>query len=218
MKVAIDGPAGAGKSTIAKKIAENINYFYLNSGNFYRAVTYAVLKENVDPENEKKIIGLAKKCRIRLLNGNIYLDGDNIDHLLHSDKVDKWVAQHSAIIKVRKIVNKHIRKATKGMDIVAEGRDMSTVVFPDAEVKIFLDASLEIRTKRRFDQGVSGMDMDKIQNNLKTRDSIDTSKPFGKLERTDDAVYIDSSDLTIEEVCEKVQGKIIEVKKQIRSK
>ncbi len=217
MVVAIDGPAGAGKSTVAKRLAELIGFFYLNSGNFYRAVTFAVLEEGDDPGNETSIIRRAKKCSMEIRGGNLYLNGRNIEKLLHSDEVDRWVAQHSAIVKVRKIVNKAIRKATAKLDVIAEGRDMTTVVFHDAEVKVYLDASMETRTKRRFSQGTSTLTPEKIEENLEKRDHIDKNKPFGSLKIAEDAVYLDSTDLTIEQVCERVQSKILEAKKKSRS-
>jgi cytidylate kinase len=217
MVVAIDGPAGAGKSTVAKRLAERMGFFYLNSGNFYRAVTFAVLEHGDDPENEQTIIQRAESCDLEIREGNLYLNGINIENHLHSDAVDQWVAQHSAIIKVRKVVNKLIRKATAKLDVVAEGRDMTTVVFPSAEVKIYLDASMTTRTKRRFDQGTSALTPEKIAENLEKRDYIDKTKPFGNLKIASDSLYLDSTDLTIEEVCERVQEKILEAKKKSRS-
>lgn len=217
MVVAIDGPAGAGKSTVAKRLAERMGFFYLNSGNFYRAVTYAVLEHEDDPKNEQIIIRRAKSCDIEIREGNLYLNGINIENQLHSDAVDQWVAQHSAIINVRKIVNNLIRKATANLDVIAEGRDMTTVVFPAAEVKIYLDASMTSRTKRRFEQGTSTLTPKKIAENLEKRDYIDKTKPFGNLKIASDSLYLDSTDLTIEEVCERVQEKILEAKKKSRS-
>ena len=119
-----------------------------------------------------------------------------------------FVASLSAIIPVRNIVNTMLRNIGKGMDIIVEGRDITTVVFPDADVKIFLDASVETRAKRRLDQGVSSLSFEELVESIKKRDHIDRNKPFGNLKISGDALYLDTSDLTIDEVCEKVIDKI----------
>ena len=178
MIVAIDGPAGAGKSSVAEHVAKTFGFLYLNSGNFYRAVTYMVLSTGKDPENENEIRNVAGNADMELINGRIHVNGEDIDDHLHNDEIDRWVAQHSAITEVRKIVNGKIREATRNIDIVAEGRDMTTVVFPEAEVKIFLDADLDIRARRRLDQGTTGMDLGSVEKSLKQRDKIDREKPF----------------------------------------
>jgi cytidylate kinase len=213
MVVAIDGPAGAGKSTIAKKIAEQSRMFYLNSGNFYRAITFSVLQNRVDPLDEKKIIDEAKKCSLSLDNGRMHLNGVDIEEELHTDAVDRWVAEHSAIVDVRHVVNKKLREVSKDIDVVAEGRDITTVVFPDADLKVYLDATPEVRAKRRFDQGTSKLSYQEIVENIKKRDKIDKNKPFGSLTIAPDAFYLDTSDLTIDQVCDKVVDKIRDEKK-----
>jgi cytidylate kinase len=214
MIIAIDGPAGAGKSTVAKKLAEDLQFFYLNSGNFYRGVTLLVLSEGYDPENEKDIITAAEKARIEIRDGELYLNGNNVEARLHTDEIDNYVAEHSAIIEVRKRVNETIRKAVAALDIVAEGRDMTTVVFPDAEIKLYLDASLTARVERRNLQGVSAKSAEDIKKNLMKRDEIDKNKPFGSLQIAEDALYLDTTDLTIEAVCEKVQCEIAKLRKK----
>ncbi len=214
MIIAIDGPAGAGKSTVAKKLAEDLQFFYLNSGNFYRGVTLLVLSEAYDPENEKDIITAAEKARIEIRDGELYLNGNNVEARLHTDEIDNYVAEHSAIIEVRKRVNETIRKAIADLDIVAEGRDMTTVVFPDAEIKLYLDASLTARVERRNLQGVSAKSAEDIKKNLMKRDEIDKNKPFGSLQIAEDALYLDTTDLTIEAVCEKVQCEIAKLRKK----
>lgn len=208
MIVALDGPAGVGKSTIAKMVAEKTGYFYLNSGNFYRAVTLAVLQANVT--EEKDIIEIAEQCVIRIKNGSYYLNGQNVDDDLHNDRIDARVAQVSAIVQVREIITAMLRKVSKDMNIVMEGRDIATVVFPDAEIKMYLDASVETRAKRRYLQGVSSMTKTEIEESIRDRDSIDKNKKIGSLRMAKDAVYLDTSDLTIDEVCERVISKIAE--------
>ena len=211
MVVAIDGPAGVGKSTIASMIAEKLKMFYLNSGNFYRAITWKVLESGVDPEDNTAVIKIAEENPVSLENGKIHINGVDINDKLHLDNVDKWVAQHSAIIQVRHIVNKGLRETGRALDLIVEGRDITTVVFPDAELKLFLDASIETRAGRRFKQGVSGLSLKEITAGIENRDHIDKNKAEGSLKIAADAEYLDTSDLTIEQVCEKVTGKITRI-------
>lgn len=213
MVVAIDGPAGAGKSTIARTLSKKTGMFYLNSGNFYRAITFELLRKGKNPENEADLIETARGCRFSIRREHLYLNGEDVEDFLHTDQVDAWVAQHSAVVKVRRIVNESIRGIAQGMDIIIEGRDITTVVFPDAEVKVYLDANEETRAKRRFDQGVSTLDFQEILKNIKMRDQIDKNKPEGSLRVSPESLFIDTSGLTIDEVCEKVLAKIRRSKK-----
>lgn len=210
MIVAIDGPAGVGKSTISTRIAEEAGFFNLNSGNFYRAVTLYVLNNNIDYNNEEELLNAAGKCSFEIRNQHLYLNGVDVEDKLHNDIVDALVARVSTVVPIRHIVNKNLRLISHSLDLVAEGRDMTTVVFPDAEVKVFLDASPEIRASRRKNQGVSDKSLDEIIESIKARDKIDRNKKEGSLIIADDALYLDTSDLTIEEVCEKVTEKIID--------
>ena len=216
MIVALDGPAGVGKSTIASVLAEKAGFFYLNSGNFYREVTLSVIKNNIDPSDKEAIINNSCNISIRLTDGRIHLDGTDVEDELHNDRVDQYVAQHSAIVEIRKIVTEALRAAASNYDVVAEGRDITTVVFPDAEIKFYLDASIDVRAERRFDQGTSSQRLDELKESIRKRDEIDKNKPVGSLKLTDDAVYLDTSDLTIDEVCEKVLDKIHEQKTGFR--
>lgn len=204
MRVAIDGPAGSGKSTVARRIADKTGFFFLNSGNFYRAITLAVFRAGRDLESESAVIETAENSTVDITNGRIRLNGEDVEDELHTDAVDEYVAEHSAIVRVREIVNEHIRRATADMDVVAEGRDMTTVVFPHAEVKFFLDASMDTRVGRRYAQGISGLSEEEIRKNLEKRDEIDKNKPFGALKIGEDAEYLDTTALTIDSVCEKV--------------
>ena len=208
MIVAIDGPAGVGKSTISQRIADGNDLFNLNSGNFYRAITFSILKNEIDINNEESVIEASKKCRLNIINQRLFLNNEDVEDLLHTDEIDNMVAQVSAFVPVRHIVNKRLRTIGMTLDLVVEGRDITTVVFPDAEVKIFLDASPEIRAVRRKNQGVSSKSLDEIIESIKARDEIDRNKKEGSLIIADDAIYLDTSDLTIEEVCEKVTEKI----------
>ena len=211
MIIAIDGPAGSGKSSVAKRVAEETGFEYLNSGNFYRTVTYAVLRDGIDPRDSGSILKKAESLHIELKNGMVHLDSMPVDSVLHTDEIDRWVAQHSAITGVRHIVNRLLKAAADDRNIVVEGRDITTVVFPDAAVRLFIDASVEERARRRFNQGVSSLSLEETIESLKKRDAIDTTKPFGSLKVAEGSIYLDTSLLTIDEVCEKVIHKIREI-------
>ena len=208
MVVAIDGPAASGKSTVARMVAKRAGLTYINSGNFYRAITYAVLAHDLDPENPHDVIRAARQSKIGVVDGELHLDGKNVDSRLHTDRIDRWVAGHSAIPEVRNVVNEQLRRAVRNLDAIIEGRDIATVVFPDAAVKIYLDASIHVRAQRRLGQGISNLTLAELERSIEARDTIDRNKPTGSLRQSEDAVYLDTSDLTIEEVCEKVVEKI----------
>ena len=208
MVVAIDGPAGCGKSTIAKIIADKLNITFLNSGSFYRGITLSLLRSGIDLENHQEIIAHAQKLDIDYLNSRLVINGEDVEDSLHTDQVDAHTAQVSSIIPLRHIVNEKIRHITKSLSIICEGRDMTTVVFPDAEHKFYLDASIDVQALRRFKQGVSNLSLEEIKEGIRKRDEIDKSKAEGALKIAPDATYIDTSDLTIEQVCEIIIRKI----------
>ena len=204
MIVAIDGPAGVGKSSIARMIADKLGLYYLNSGNFYRGVTYRVLKQKLDPTDKELCIKAADEADFDVRDGHFYLDDEDVEAELHTPAIDLWASKISVIPEVRSIVNHNIHELTKRLSIIAEGRDMTTVVFPDAEHKFFFDAKPEVRAKRRFDQNPDAMPYDKVLSEINERDHIDRNKPVGGLKIAPDAIYIDTSYLTINEVCDKV--------------
>ncbi len=208
MIVAIDGPAGVGKSSIAKMVGNKLELYYLNSGNFYRGVTYRVLHLGLDPNDRETCIRTAKEALFDVVDGHFYLDGQNVEDELHTPAIDLWASKISVIPEVRAIVNERIHELTRKLDIIAEGRDMTTVVFPDAQFKFFFDAKPEVRAKRRFDQNPSAMEYDRVLAEINERDQIDRNKPVGGLKIAPDAIYIDTSYLTINEVCEKVVNAI----------
>ena len=212
MIVAIDGPAGVGKSSIAKMIAKELGLYYLNSGNFYRGVTYRILNLGLDPSKSEDCIKAAEGAKFDVKQGKFYLDGEEVEDKLHHPSIDLWSSKVSTIPEVRQIVNKRILDLTKKLSIVAEGRDMTTVVFPNAEHKFFFDALPEIRAKRRYDQNPQVMDYDTVLKEINERDAIDRNKPVGGLKIASDAIYIDTSYLTINQVCEKVIGAVKGVK------
>jgi cytidylate kinase len=204
MVVAIDGPAGTGKSTVAQRVADKTGFLYLNSGKFYRAITYKALKQGKRKENRHALIATAADITIDVTKEAFFVDGAELDRELHTEEIDTNVAEVSSIPEVRISVNSRIKKLAQEHDLVVEGRDMQTTVFPKAEVKVFLDADVKTRAQRRFEQNESEGSLEDIEAAIRRRDEIDQNKQMGKLARAEDALYIDTSDLTIEEVCEKV--------------
>ena len=214
MVIAIDGPAGSGKSTIAKLLAQKLKdregkgFTYINSGNLYRAITLGCLRAGITPNDGGRALEYAKKADIACDGDKIVLDGEDVTDRLHTDEIDKWAAPLSAIVPIRHVVNDIIRRLSKGMNAVAEGRDMTTVVFPDAEHRFYLDASVESRARRRFDQGVSKLSLEEIKKTIEERDAIDKNKEEGSLAIAKGVEYIDTSGLTINEVYAILEGKV----------
>ena len=209
MIVAIDGPAGVGKSTVARRCAERAGFLYINSGSFYRAVTLAALERKVPPDDTDAVLAVARACRLDMQDGEVSLDGRLVEQRLHGDDVDAWVAAHSASPGVRDVVNTRLREIASSRDAVVEGRDIGTVVFPRAPVKIFLDADIATRAARRHDQGVSSLSLAETTAAIGQRDTIDRNKPSGRLAAAPDAVHIDTSLLTLQQVCERVDEAIL---------
>lgn len=204
MVVAIDGPAGSGKGTITKIVAEKLNLIYIDSGATYRCVALACLKNNIKLDEKEKIIKLTKTLNINFdENQRTYLNGEDVSKLIRSNEVTSIVSQISSIVEVREILVDLQRKMSNNKNVIMEGRDITTVVFPNADYKFYLDASVEERAKRRFLQNQElGLvsNMDEIIENIKFRDYNDMHKPVGSLMRTDDQIYIDSTNMSIDEV------------------
>lgn len=208
MVVAIDGPAGTGKSTVAHRVAEELNLTFLNSGSFYRALTLAAIDAGVSVDDADAVLELAKKQKLDYVDAHLILNGKDVDDQLHQDKVDANVSKVSSIIPLRHLVNDRMREIVKSLNIICEGRDMTTVVFPQAEYKFYLDASIDVQAQRRFDQGCSGLTLEEVKAAIIKRDEMDRNKAEGALKRADDAQYIDTSDLTIDDVCAIIVSKI----------
>lgn len=213
--VAIDGPAGSGKGTVAKVLARECNLVYIDTGAMYRAIAYSVLQNNIDISDEDKIVDIAKNSKIDFIDGKICLDGKDISKEIRSMEVTRVVSPISSIVKLREILVNLQRKMGEEVKtgVIMEGRDITTVVFPDATYKFYLDATLDERAKRRYKENIEkGMDVtfEEIKDNISKRDYNDMHKEIGSLTRTEDSIYIDSTNLTIEEVVKKMKD-IIEV-------
>ncbi len=217
--IAIDGPAGSGKGTVTKLIAKKLGLVNIDTGAAYRSVALESINQNIKLEEEDKIINMLDNINIEFKNEHgkdlIYLNGEDVTDKIRQKDVSKIVSPISAIKEVRFKLNDIFRKIAKNQDVIMEGRDIGTYVFPNASLKIYLDASPEERAKRRYIQnqkkGIQ-MSYEEIVENIKTRDKIDMQKEIGALKKAEDAIYIDSTNLTIEEVVEKIVKKANEIK------
>ncbi len=205
--VAIDGPAGAGKSTIAKLVAEKKGFIYVDTGAMYRGLAIHFLDRGIKAEETEKVI---EACRdadvsIRYEDGmqQVYLNGTNITGRLRDEAVGRMTSKCSVIPEVRGKLLDLQRDLAKTRDVIMDGRDIGTCVLPDADVKVYLTASVETRAKRRYDELTAkgeSCDFDEIARDIKERDERDMNRETAPLKKAEDAVLVDSSDMTIEEV------------------
>ena len=211
-QIAIDGPAGSGKSTVAKLVAKKLGFLYVDTGAMYRAVTYKVLKNNVDFTDEGKIIALAKNSEIVFRKGDkgeqsVCLDGEDITKEIRMPDVTGAVSYVSRITGVRKALVKLQQNFGSGNNIVMEGRDIGSVVFPNAFLKIYLTASIEERAKRRFEENrIKGIntDLDTLRTEIAERDLIDSTRKESPLIKVPDAVEIETDNMNAFEVSDRI--------------
>ena len=209
--IAIDGPAGSGKSTTAKIVAERLGYTYLDTGAMYRALTYYALENKINPADEKELAEIAEQLPLefrRIDGGNlVFLNGQDISKEIRTPEVTKNVSEISAHLLVRRAMVAKQKEFGKNGSIVAEGRDTTTVVFPDADLKIYMDASVKERAKRRLldlsNMGIES-DLSEQEQDINRRDKFDSGREHSPLTIAEDAVVIDTTNLTIEKQVDRI--------------
>lgn len=209
--VAVDGTAGSGKGSITKIVAEKLNLVTIDTGAMYRSVTLAMLEQNIGIEDIEKIENILKDIKIEFVEDGkdkkVLLNGRDVTLKIRSKEVNEFVSPVSTVRVVREYLANMQREMAKSIDVIMEGRDIGTNVFPNADVKIYLDATPEERAKRRFRQNEeNGIDIpfEEILKNVKERDYIDSHRKIAPLTKAPDAVYIDSTGMTIDEEAEAV--------------
>lgn len=209
--IAIDGPAGAGKSTIAKIISKELNINYIDTGAMYRAITYKCLKNNIDINNTEEVINMAKDTEINFRDNNIYLDNEVVNEEIRTVEVSNNVSNVAKIKEVRYLMVDVQRKIGENNSVVLDGRDIGSYVFPNADYKFFLVATPEERGSRRYKELLEKgyeVNLDEIINDIIKRDKIDSNREFAPLVKAEDALEIDTTGKSIEEVVSEVVSKI----------
>ena len=202
--IAMDGPAGSGKSTVARRVAEKLGLLYLDSGAMYRAVTLLALQEGLAADSPK-LIDSVKTCHIEFTNNGktILLNTEDVSVQIRTPAVDRWVADVAKIPEIRREIVRHQQRIGAEGSIIAEGRDLTTIVFPNADFKFYLDASLTERAKRRLAdlqaQNVNAT-LAAVEAEIRERDEKDTTREHSPLRAADDAIIVDTTDKTIQEV------------------
>ena len=211
--IAIYGPAGAGKSTIAKKLAKELGYVYVDTGAMYRAMAYFFLQQGVDKDDEAAITAAVSGAdvTIRYENGaqQVLLNGENVTAYLRTEQVGNMASATSVYPAVRTKLVALQQKLAKTTDVIMDGRDIGTCVLPDAQVKIYLTASVDTRAKRRYNELVEkgeAADLEKIATDIEARDNRDMHREMSPLRQAEDAVLVDSSDMSIDEVVAAIRG------------
>lgn len=208
ISIAIDGPAAAGKSTVAKRVAKALNFTYIDTGAMYRAVTYAVIKAGRNPENKEDAIEVLKTIDIELREDNkVFCNKEDVTRKIREPQVSGNVSYIAAMKPVRLAMIEMQRKLATKASVVMDGRDIGSYVLPDAKVKIFQIASPEIRAQRRFDEnkekGIEASYEDVLAE-VKKRDYIDSHRDFDPLMAAEDSIYLDTSNMNIDEVVTKI--------------
>lgn len=211
MKIAIDGPAGAGKSTLAKELAKKLGFIYIDTGAMYRALTWKVIKEKIDINNEIAICELAQKTKIHFqLNSHmqkIICDNEDITKQIRSPEISALVSRIAAFPSVRQIMVHQQQELGKAGNVVMDGRDIGEIVLPDADFKFFINADIDERIRRRVEEFKNeGFDvsLESIKNDLENRDLTDSQRTIGALKILDESIVIDTTSLTIKAVLDKI--------------
>lgn len=213
LTIAMDGPAGSGKSTIAQRLAEKLDYLYLNSGSMYRAMTLLSIREGGDPAHVFTLTKLAKNCRIDFLdNGKTtLLNGEDVSDALRTPEIDRAIVDIAKVPEVRREMVKQQRRIGEKGGIIVEGRDITTVVFPDADLKFYINASVEERAKRRFaEQNTKGIKttLAQVEKEIRERDEMDESREHSPLRTAEDAIVVDTTSMTINQAVDFVLNRV----------
>ncbi len=201
--IAIDGYSASGKGSVADKLASILGYLRVDSGKLYRSVAYLAIKYNANFDNEQELINIAKSMNIHYTKDGIFVNEENVTDKLKTKEIDELVIKVCETYAIRHIVNAHIRAIRNEEDIIIDGRDTTTAVFPDADLKVYLTASFEERVRRRYEEYKSiGKDvtLEDVIENIKYRDNSDDTRAEGRLYIADDALVIDSTNMNIDEV------------------
>lgn len=215
LRVAIDGPGGTGKSTIAKAVAERFGIEYIDTGAMYRSIALKSVREGVSAADESAVEEMLKSTDIDFKDGKVWLDGEDVGGLIRTNEISMAASNISKLPCVRAKVDELSKRLAATKDVVMEGRDIGTAVIPDAEVKIFMTADPMVRAKRRYDQLIEQgkeADLDKIAEEIKARDYQDSHRELNPLKQADDAVFLDTTNMTIEENIDAVAEIINSVK------
>lgn len=211
--IAIDGPAGAGKSTIAKKLAKELGFVYVDTGAMYRALAYYFMKKGIAAEQEDAIAEACEEADVTLCyedgQQQVILNGENVGGVIRTEEVGKTASVTSAYPAVRKKLVALQKRLAASENVIMDGRDIGTVVLPDADVKIYLTASVAVRAKRRFDELVqkgTACEIDQIERDIADRDYRDMHREISPLKQAEDAVLLDSSELDIEGVVDAMKA------------
>ena len=202
MIIAIDGPSGAGKSTVARLLSKELGFEYIDTGAMYRALAYKAYKQNIDI-NETNIAELLETTNITYYDNKVFLDGENVEDLIRNEVISKAASKISSLKIVREKMVEIQRNIAKNKNVVLEGRDIGTIVFPDAEHKFFITASLEERAKRRYEQlKLNNIEADytNVINDMMKRDENDSTRKFSPLKPAEDAILIDTTNMDLNEV------------------
>ena len=203
LRIAVDGPSGAGKSTIAKAVAKKLNIDYIDTGAMYRAVGYKMLQEGVALTDIEGLQTMLDNTEIDFSQGNIYLDGTIVNDVIRTQEISKQASDCSAIGIVRKKLVDLQQKMGESKSVIMDGRDIGTVVFPDAEYKFYVTASAEERARRRYEELIAkgqDVDYDQVLIDINTRDHNDSTREITPLRKADDAIEVDTTEMDIEEV------------------
>jgi cytidylate kinase len=202
--VAIDGPAASGKSSVARALAQRLGFAYVNSGAIYRAITWHILQKGIDTTDARRVTQAVESaqiaCHLQNNESRIFIDNVDPTDYLRNDRVNENVSHVSSVPRVREIVVREMRDCARNYDVVVEGRDIGSVVFPDTPYKFYIDASPDVRSRRRAAQGE--------RDEIKMRDDADSSRPVSPLVIAQDAHVIDTSDLTIKRVVDEIIARL----------